>query len=285
MLSSGVLAQSSDQLDQLEQAVAGSQVTGWDVVAAIVVLAASFPVASLVKRLAIRGLRSVQNMTDEIARLAGRVSQWLVILIAVAWSLSLIGVQVGWVVIVVGVVIIIAVLMARPMVENSAAGLLLTTRTVFNEGDQIETAGYRGTVTAIGTRTTELKTTDGRQIQIPNTQVLKQPIIVYTASDSRKAAFDITVAYDTDLDQVQQDPAPTVQASAFASNAITLNVSYWYPSTMTSDGTVTDGVIRAYKKALVAADIELAAPAIDVETGSPSPANHSNHAGEASTSA
>jgi small-conductance mechanosensitive channel len=294
-----LLAQSSDQLDQLEQALAGSQVTGWDVVAALVVLVGSFPVGSLVKRLVMRGLRSVPNMTDEIARLAGRVSQWLVILIAVAWSLSLIGVQVGWVVIVIGVVIIIGVLMVRPMVENSAAGLLLTTRTVFNEGDQIETAGYRGTVTAIGTRTTELETTDGRQIHIPNTEVLKQPIIVYTAFDSRKAAFDITVAYNTDLDratelllkaisgvdQVQQDPAPAVQASAFASNAITLNVSFWYPSTMTSDGTATDGAIRACTKALVAADIELATPTIDIENGSPTTANHSNDPGEAPASA
>lgn len=292
-----VLAQ-SDQVSQLADALQGSQVTGWDIVAAIVVLVTSFLVGNLVKRLVIRALRSAPNVPDEAARLGGRVSQWLVILIGIAWSLSLIGVQVGWVVIVIGVVIVVGLLMVRPMIENTAAGLLLTARTVFEEGDQIETAGYRGTVASIGTRTTELKTTDGREVHIPNTQVLQQPIIVYTASDNRKAAFDIAVAYDTDLDQaielllkvvsgvdrVQQDPAPEVQASAFAGNAITLNVSYWYPSSLTSDSTVTDGVIRACKKALVAADVELAVPAIAVEDGSPSATSHGNNVGEAAAS-
>jgi small-conductance mechanosensitive channel len=56
-----------------------------------------------------------------------------------------------------------------------------------------------------------------------------------------------------------------VQATGFASSAITLSISYWYPSTMTSDSSVTDGVIRAVKTALTKAGIELAVPMLDVE--------------------
>jgi small-conductance mechanosensitive channel len=273
-----VLAQSSSQLDELKDALTSSQVTGWDILGALAVMVVSIPVSVLISRLATRLLRRIPNLPDEFVQAGSRTSRWLVYLIALAWSLSLLGVTVDWIVIVVVVVVIVIVLMARPMVENGAAGLLLTMRPAFGEGDQIETAGYRGTVAQIGSRSTVLTMADGRQIHIPNSQVLGEPVVVYAASDNRKAAFDITVAYDADLDTVtqalmkaasgvdgvQQDPAPGVQATAFAHNTITLKVSYWYPSSMTSASTVTDGVIRACRDTLVGADISPAVPALDV---------------------
>jgi small conductance mechanosensitive channel len=281
-----VISAQSDQLNQIEDALVGSAVTGWDVLAAIVVLVASVPVSALVRRLTVRLVRRVPNLPDEVARLAGRLARWTVLLVGVAWSLSIIGVDVGWVVVVVAIALIVAVLMVRPLVENAAAGLSLTARSVFAEGDQIETGGYRGTVEEIRSRSTVLRTNDGRRIHIPNTEVVGQPITVYTASPSRKAGFDISLTRTADLDRatqlllkatsevdgVQQDPAPTVQASALTADAITLAVDYWYPSTMTSDSSVTDGVIRAVEKALAGAGIELAAPALAIDISSPATA-------------
>lgn len=286
-----VLAQSSDQsgvVDQLKDAVTGSQLSGWDVVAAIAVLVLSIPVGALVRRFTIRGLRRIPNMTDQIADFGGRAARWVVFLIGLAWALSLLGVDVGWVGVVLAIVLVVGVLMARPLVESTAAGLVLTARPAFGEGDRIKTAGYRGIVIEIGDRSTILQTTDGQRVHIPNTEVLGDPIVVYTAFDNLRAAFDIAVAYETDLETltpqllkavaavegVQQDPAPSVQASDFANNAITVTVSYWYPSSMTSGSAVTDGVIRACKQVLVDADVRLAAPAVDVEAPSPAAQQH-----------
>jgi small-conductance mechanosensitive channel len=289
-----VLAQSSSQLDDLKNALTSSQVTGWDILGALTVMVVSIPVSVLIGRLASRLLRRVPNLPDEFVQAGGRVSRWLVYLIASAWALSLLGVTVDWIVVVVAVVVIIVVLMARPMVENGAAGLLLTMRPAFGEGDEIETAGYRGDVAAIGSRSTILSLTDGRQVHIPNSQVLGAPIIVYTASESRKAALDITLGFETDLDKatevlmravsgvdgVQQDPAPGVQASAFAHNTITLTVNYWYPSSMSSASPVTDGVIRACRDALVAADISPTVPTLDVEKEPATASDHGSEVGE-----
>jgi hypothetical protein len=65
-----------------------------------------------------------------------------------------------------------------------------------------------------------------------------------------------------------------VRASDFANNAITVTVSYWYPSSMSSGSAVTDGVIRACKQVLVDANVQLAAPAVDVEERPPSTQQH-----------
>jgi small-conductance mechanosensitive channel len=268
-----------NQIQQIGDAIASSQVTGWDVLAAVAILALAYPVGIVVRRLGVRMLKRIPNLPADISRDSGRLLRWLVYLIALAWALSIVGVSVGWVAVVVAVVLVVGVLMVKPMIENSAAGLLLTLRPVYAVGDQIDTVGYEGTVTKIGSRTTVLKTTDGRDIHIPNTEVLKQPIVVFTAAVSRKAEFDITVAFDTDLDSVTtlladaisgvedvvKDPAPTVQASGFDHTAITLTIGYWYPSAMSSGSSATDGVIRAVKKALSGAGIQPAPPTVGID--------------------
>jgi small-conductance mechanosensitive channel len=273
-----VLAQPADQVEQLEGALDTTQVTGWDVLFAVVVLALAYPVGRAAAGVTTRAAKRIPNMPQDLVTDVGRLTKWFIYLVAVAWALSLLGVSVGWLAIVVAVVVVFGFLMARPMVENISAGTLLTVRPAFAVGDQIETAGYRGTVEEIGSRSTVLRTTDGIRINVPNIDMLGAPIVVYTAYDSRKADFDVSVANDTDLDRatgllvkaisavddVQQDPAPEVQAAGFASTAITLSISYWYPSSMTSDSTVTDGVIRAVKTALSKAGIELAVPMLDV---------------------
>jgi len=178
--------------------------------------------------------------------------------------------------------------MVRPLVENTATGLVLTARPAFSEGNRIKTAGYRGTVIEIGDRSTILQTTDGHRVHIPNSEVLGDPIVVYTAFDNLRAAFDIAVAHETDLERlipqllqavaavegVQGDPAPSVRASDLANNAITVTVSYWYSSSMSSGSAVTDGVIRACKQILVGANVQLAAMAVDVGERPPSTRQH-----------
>jgi small-conductance mechanosensitive channel len=284
------LAQSSDQLQQLEDAINTAEVSGWDVLAAVVIVVIAYPVGKAVAKATTGAVGRIPNLPDDLVKDVGRLAKWFTYLIAVAWALSLLGVNVGWVAIVVAVVVVFGFLMARPMVENIAAGTLLTVRPSFGVGDQVEAAGYRGTVEEIGSRSTVLRTGDGLRIHVANTDVLNAPIVVYTAYDSRKAAFNVSVTHDTDLDKatrllikvisgvdgVQQDPAPEVHATGLASTAITLSISYWYPSSMTSDSSVTDGVIRAVKSALSEVGIELAVPLLDVEPAAPSAASHTS---------
>jgi small-conductance mechanosensitive channel len=282
------LTQPSNQLQQLEDAINTAEVSGWDVLAAVVVVVTAYPIGKAVAKATTGAVGRIPNLSDNLVKDVGRLMKWFTYLIAAAWALSLLGVDVGWVAIVVAVVVVFAFLMARPMVENIAAGTLLTVRPSFAVGDQVETAGYRGTVEEIGSRSTVLRTSDGLRVHVSNTDVLSAPIVVYTAYDSRKADFDVSVAHGTDLDKathllieaisgvdnVLQDPASEVHATGLASTAITLSISYWYPSSMTSDSSVTDCVIRAVKNTLSEAGIELAVPLLDVEPAAPSAASH-----------
>ena len=107
------------------------------------------------------------------------------------------------------------------------------------------------------------------------------------------------MAFDTDLDElttlildaisgvesVVKDPVPSVQASGFHYNAVTMTISYWYPSSMSSGSTPTDGVIRAVTKAITDSSIELALPKADIRRGTPANSDGKSSTDPSSTDA
>lgn len=188
----------------LQDAIQPEGVSVWDVLVAVVVMAAAFPVSRAVDRLARRAAVRLPNLSSDTALVVGRATRYLMLFIATTLALSLVGVDVGWAVAVAVVFLILVVLMVRPLVENSAAGLLLQTRPSFAVGDEIEVLGYTGEVIEISARTTVLKTSDKRRVHIPNTQVLSGPIVVYTAFKSRRASVDLGVDPNADLEDVSR---------------------------------------------------------------------------------
>ena len=190
---------------------------------------------------------------------SGTSSGGFVYLVALAIILIILGVNIGFLSVIFVFALVMGALTLKPMVENSASGMLLLARPSFSVGDQIRTTDFRGTVEEIGGRSTVLRRDDGLIVHVSNNQVLGNPILRYSATESRKASFSIGVPIKTDLDDatsvllaamtssdgVVAKPAPKVQASGFANDAITLTISYCYPSTMTSSSDVTDAVIRS----------------------------------------
>lgn len=245
-------------------AVDPSQVTGWDIALAAAVVVLAIPLGSIVGRITIRTARRVPNLPEPIVQDLGRMGRWAVYLIAFALALTFLGVTVGWLSIVVVVILILGVLMVKPMVENIAAGLLMTMRPSFSVDDQIQTDKYRGIVKEIGSRTTILDTSDGISIHIPNVEVAGEVIEVYSAYDHRRSSVSFNVDFATDLndlterllksmagiDLVEDEPPPTVQASGIDEGAITVKVGFWYPSSQSSESAPMDEVVRSIQSTL-----------------------------------
>jgi small-conductance mechanosensitive channel len=277
----------------LQDAIQPEGVSGWDVLVAVVVMVAAFPVSRAVDHVARRAARRVPNLSSDTALVVGRTSRYLVLFGAATLALSLVGIDVGWAVAV--VFLILVVLMLRPLVENSAAGLLLQARPSFAVGDEIEVLGYTGEVIEISARTTVLKTSDRRRVHTPNTQVLGGPIVVYTAFKSRRASVDggvdpsadldhvsrLLVAAVADVEGVQPDPAPEVMARSFGDGPVNLSVRFWFGPDTHSDVAVTDRVIRSLKKALATGGVDLPPPQLMIQTqASPANTEASSAAGE-----
>jgi len=286
----GVLAQPS--VDDVESSVEAAQVTGWQVLAAVIVLIAAYPVGRFAQRLVKRGFRKAPDVPPEIIYDVSRGARYLIYLSAAAIALVLVGVGSSWIAIVIVVVLLVGVLIARPQIQNTSAGLVLTVRPSFGVGDQIEVMDTRGTVLQIGSHSTVLESVDGIRSYIPNTKMLGEMVHVYTAADARRAQFDMSLASGSDIakalgviskslataDGVLSDPAPEVLASRLDQDAMIVAARFWYSSKLKTDIAPVSAAILAVRNALDDAHIELggATTGLDVTnesaaSGDPSP--------------
>ena len=69
--------------------------------------------------------------------------------------------------------------------QNLLAGVLLLLRQPFRIGDEIVSGDYTGTVEAIETRATYIRTYDGRRVIIPNSQIYSDPVQVIRSWPSK----------------------------------------------------------------------------------------------------
>jgi hypothetical protein len=78
-------------IDQLLQALESAQITGWQLLAALVVLIAAYPIGKLVQKLVVRTFWRVPNVPEVLVADVGRRARWLIYLLSLAISLSLLG--------------------------------------------------------------------------------------------------------------------------------------------------------------------------------------------------
>ncbi len=266
-----ILAQDS-KVQDAASAVESAHVSGWDLLAAALVLIAAYPVGRLAQRLIKRAFKKTPGKVPPA--LVYEVSQGVRSLIWVsagAIALTLVGVGTNWIALVVVVLLVVVALIARPRIENTAAGLTLTMRPSFGVGDQVEVLGTRGKVLEIGSHSTVLEATDGAKSYIPNHILLNQSVRVYSANDAMRAEFEISLQAGTDIakaigiiskalttaDHLVSDPAPDVVAVGLDQDAMIVRARIWYPSTLKSATSPVSAAILAVRGALDGAGITL----------------------------
>ena len=249
------------------------QVTGIDLLGALIAVAVGIVLAFLVGRLVRYGFRKWSSIPPFGAVLAGRLVTYGIITIAVIIALESIGLTLGPLVIITAAVIM-AVWAMRPLLQNTGAGLMLQARGPFQPGEEIQSAGFEGEVEKLDSRVVQIRTPDGRRVYIPNQRVAELPIVNLTELGARRSMFDLGVAYDTDLDAavvsvrealantpgVLDDPSPEAFVHEFDDSNITISVWIWHSPEIYTSWKVKDEAARATVRALRAAGIVISFP-------------------------
>lgn len=139
----------------------------------------------------------VQTLSTVISSLV----RYAAVIIGACWSLSIIGVDVSTIFASLGIVALILGFGAESLVADLVTGVFILFENQFNVGDIIEVGGFRGTVKEIGIRTTSLEDT-GKNVKIINNADLKD--ILNRSNQRSVAVSEICVAYDTDLDALEE---------------------------------------------------------------------------------
>lgn len=88
--------------------------------------------------------------------------------------------------------------------ENFLAGVLLAFKRPFRVGDTIEINNLRGRVLVLNLRDTQIKTADGKDLFIPNANIIKSPLFNFTIDGFLAYSFDLQISIDKDLKKVLQ---------------------------------------------------------------------------------
>jgi small-conductance mechanosensitive channel len=258
----------------LDQVVDTKAITVWDFVWAVVIIALSFLIAALTRRLVGRLLRKFPDIPQNYKLLMASASGWFVIVVGIIYALGVLGVDLGPALIGLLLVAGVAFFAGRGILENFSAGLVLQGTTMFVVGDQIETTAGTGTVLEITGRTLTIRTVDGKELNVPNTTVVNEPLTNLTKEGQRRSSLEVGVAYGTDLEEAKAalqtaaagcelvitEPEPEALVSAFGDNAIEFELRFWHGPTIIEERRAVDAVARAVALELAEHDIEIAFP-------------------------
>lgn len=88
--------------------------------------------------------------------------------------------------------------------KNFLAGIILAFNRPFNINDTIKIGDIFGKVKALNFRYSHIKTPDGRDIYIPNSDVLTEPVENYTADGYYRVDFIVGIGYEDDIEGAKQ---------------------------------------------------------------------------------
>lgn len=162
----------------------------------------------------------------------------------------------------------------KDILQNMLAGILILLRQPFQIGDQIVSGGHEGTVEAIETRATLIKTYDGRRVVIPNADIYTDAVIVNTAFDKRRSQYGIQIGCSDDFDEackimidttskidgILSDPAPEALPWSMDADGNTVRLRWWTRPQRGDVVHVYSEVIKKVYNALNEAGIDMPYP-------------------------
>ena len=158
--------------------------------------------------------------------------------------------------------------------ENFLAGVLIMLRENMEIGDLIEVEGVLGKVEHISLRETHIRQLSNELTIMPNAMLFKNPVQILTDAHVRRDELTVGVSYDTDLDHAMEvikgamvgieaidDEKPvSVFAWSYGASSVDFLVQWWSDARPRDRRETKSDVVRAIKRALDDAGIEIPFP-------------------------
>ncbi len=229
-------------------------------------------VRALVRKVSAK-MRKRRNVGIVLGRLAGWSITFLGLLIALVIAIP--SFKPGQLVQILGISSVAIGFAFRDILQNFLAGILMLLREPFRIGDQIVFKEFEGTVEAIETRATMIRTYDGRRVVVPNGELFTNAVTVNTAFPKRRVEYTVGIGYGDDVEQakalmleamravegVLDDPAPQALLYDLAESTVNIRIRWWIdPPKQSSALDTRDQVLMAVKRKLTEHGIDLPFP-------------------------
>lgn len=145
------------------------------------------------------------DLKRTVAPLAMKVVNIVLSLVALIIVLDHFSINIGSLLLSLGVGSLAVALAAQETVANMIAGFVILADRPFHVGDRIRLqSGEEGDVHEIGLRSTRLLNYDGNFLIIPNSELVKSRIINFASPDpATRAVIELSVAYGTNIEKTK----------------------------------------------------------------------------------
>lgn len=220
----------------------------------------------------------VERMTHKsrrkhIGEIFGRISKWILVTTGLLVAITIVAPTVtpGKLLTTLGIGGVAIGFAFKDILQNFFAGILIMLQMPFDEGDQIRVKDHEGTVLKIETRSTLMRTYDGRDVVIPNYDVFTSAVLVNTARALRRSEYEVGIGYADDagraskvildalkgIEEIATEPKPDVLFTDIAGSALMLRVRWWSGPRIHEVLNAKDAALKAIKRALDEAEIDI----------------------------
>ena len=98
----------------------------------------------------------------------------------------------------------------QEIISNYFSGITIASTEPFSVGDLVEISGTLGTIQKINVRTTVIKTAEGQLVEIPNKDVINNPITNYTVTKERRIDITSGISYEDDPSKARRVAIETI---------------------------------------------------------------------------
>ena len=238
----------------------------------------SFVVAGAVRLLLAEDVFPRVRLAKGLPLAMSLVIQYALVLSGFTLALAALGVDLTKLTILAGAFGVGAGLGLQNLVNNFASGLILLFERPLHLGDVVQITGVGGEVRHIGARATLVRTADGAEVFIPNSQLVSQNFINWTYSDlRRRIVLPVKVAYGAAPRRVSEllvsiaakhplvldQPAPAVVLMGFGESSLDFELRAWTDRFGDAE-TIQSDLADAIHAGLAEARIDLPVPRRDV---------------------
>jgi small conductance mechanosensitive channel len=248
--------------------------SAWQIVLALLSVLIGWLLSRLARKGVLKLAARTPGITDSVAQLAARFTQYALLLVGIGVGLAFLGANVQPLLAMTAIAVVVLVLVLRGVADNFAAGVLIQSRQSVKIGEEIGIEGpdgvIRGTVQELNGRSVILTTIDGRTVHVPNAALLTGVLVNDSRHGARRSDVDIRVArsagVDLDavittitaaaggVDGVHVREHPNVRIFAISPTRWMLTLQIWHHPLHGS--AVVSGTVRGVAEALEAAGLQ-----------------------------
>jgi small-conductance mechanosensitive channel len=267
-------------LESVSFPIGKEPVTLWMVLRGGVMVFATVIASLWVAGLIEKRLDGMATLDSSVRVVLGRVAKALLTLLAVLFSLSLVGIDVTALSVFGGALGVGLGFGLQKIASNYFSGFIILLDRSVKLGNVIMVdAAVTGIVTRITTRYTVVRTLSGVEYLVPNEQLVSTVVQNHSHSDSEvRLSTQVQVAYSADLPAVLEmlrdialthprvlaEPAPKALVVGFADSGINLELGFWISDPEQGTGGIRSDINLEVWKRFKAAGIEIPFPQREV---------------------